>query len=107
MGAGLDSAAVTTLILPCCPLSLMSGVLVLVLLVVRGCCHCFLEWQRWVLSFFPALTEGGGCAVVVGAGVMVVVVAATKPNGEVEGAAPHKIKTVQFIILSNVISNLI
>ena len=55
--------------------------------------------------FLPEMAEGGGCAVVVGAGVMVVVVAATKPNGEVEGAAPHKIKTVQFIILSNVISN--
>ena len=38
----------------------------------------------------PAMAEGGGCAVMVGAGVMVDVVVPTMAEAEVEGAAPHK-----------------
>ena len=40
----------------------------------------------------PATAEGGGCAVMVGAGVMVGVVTATMAEGEVEGAATRKKK---------------
>ena len=59
----------------------------------------------------PAMAEGGGCAVMVGAGVMVDVVSAAISEAEVEGAAPHKKmreknyhNTVRFIILPYVIS---
>ena len=71
--------------------------------------------QKWVLLLLPATAEGSGCAVMVGAGVMVGVVAATMAEGEVEGAATCKKRErkniirlygmyVQFIILFYVIS---
>jgi hypothetical protein len=53
------------------------------------------------------MVEGGGCAVMVDAGVMVGVVAATMAEGEVGKKKREKNchnNTVQFIILSYVIS---
>ena len=59
-----------------------------------------------------AMAEGGDCAVMVGAGVIVGVVAATMAEGEGGGSSSSQKKkreknyhnTVQFIILSYVIS---
>ena len=69
------------------------------------------EWRRWVLLLLPATAEGGGCAVIVGAGVMVGVLPAMAERGggcvslqkkQREEVQYHN--TVQCIILSYVIS---
>ncbi len=62
-----------------------------------------------MLLLLPRMVEGGGCAVMVDAGVMVGVVAATMAEGEVALGEKKREKnchnnTVQFIILSYVIS---
>ncbi len=44
---------------------------------------------------FPTMVEGGGCAVMVDAGVMVGVVAATMAEGGLEGAALYKKKEIE------------
>ncbi len=61
-----------------------------------------------MLLLLPTMVEGGGCAVMVDAGVMVGVVAVTMAEGEAALGKKKREKnchnTVQFIILSYVIS---
>ncbi len=61
-----------------------------------------------MLLLLPTMVEGGGCAVMVDAGVMVGVVAVTMAEEEVALGEKKREKnchnTVQFIILSYVIS---
>ena len=47
----------------------------------------------------PTMVEGGGCAVMVGAGVMVGVGATTMAEGGVEGAAPGEKRERRIIII--------
>ena len=58
-------------------------------------CYC---QRQCVASLLPTMVEGGGCAVMVDAGVMVGVVAAMMAGKKEREKKYHN--TVQFIILS-------